>query len=401
MTPIRRRLFLGLVTVLALTAVIHVGLFFVEFGSLAADLGVAAWLVIATLSLTNATAVAACVLALALAWRAGNREDARALALFLVFLAHFWGWIFRFVSFEYDAVGGSLNFEMTMGRGLVQLAYGALLLAIAAFLRFSILFPRRVTREAIAAGRGARPMKFLRVLCLRPSVVWGGAIAVIGLLVIPQLGRSSLPAAAGGLEEIFNVWGLRGVLSYAVLIVIYAVLPVALIALGTMNLWQGHRSSRGEERRKSTWVVAGFVTAAWMVLIPFTLFFIPLPGFLSFLEVTLVLLLLAPSVLLIFLAIGIFDAGAIDPALVLRRSTVLGFFSGLLIIGGSLIESVASELIEARFAGMGDMAGAVLAGLLVALVLVPFRGRILRTVEGWASRAAGNDLVSPRRIAAE
>jgi len=132
--------------------------------------------------------------------------------------------------------------------------------------------------------------------------------------------------------------------------------------------------------------VTGFVTAAWMVLIPVVLFFVPLPASLSFLEYAVGLIFIAPTVLLVFLAIGIFNAGAIDPELVLRRSTVIGVFSGLVIVGFALVESIVSELLEARISGIGEMVGAVVAGVLVAVVLIPFRGGITRTIESWAAR---------------
>ena len=64
MTPLRQRLFQLLVTALALAAIGYVGAFFFGFGSLTEDLGAISWLVIGALSLTNVTAIAACVLAL-------------------------------------------------------------------------------------------------------------------------------------------------------------------------------------------------------------------------------------------------------------------------------------------------------------------------------------------------
>ena len=73
-------------------------------------------------------------------------------------------------------------------RGLV-----ALLLSVAAFMRFSALFPRLLKRDDFQSSKFLRPLQVIRVKLLNPAIVWGIALA----LAIPL----AWPSFGGGTED--------------------------------------------------------------------------------------------------------------------------------------------------------------------------------------------------------
>ena len=105
------------------------------------------------------TAAIALVLSLALTWRAAEQPAARALALFMAFLALFWGPVLHAFWVGYDSVERSLNFGSSLGANTVLggIKLATLVLAVAAFVRFSALFPRSLTEEDFQSSKLLRP----------------------------------------------------------------------------------------------------------------------------------------------------------------------------------------------------------------------------------------------------
>jgi hypothetical protein len=163
-----------------------------------------------------------------------------------------------------------------------------------------------------------------------------------------------------------------------VLCILYA---LAGLILGTRNLRTSYRVSVPQERKRVLWVVSGFTIATFMVLSAVGLLLLVVVTNLesSVLGVVVPLLVLAPLVLVMCAAIGILYAGAIDPALVLRRSTVWGAIgaAGVILFAG--IENALSSLLEERL-HLPAFAGAMISGAIVAVILIPVRARVQRWV---------------------
>ncbi len=129
-------------------------------------------------------------------------------------------------------------------------------------------------------------------------------------------------------------------------------------------------------------MVAGFAVSAWLILGALGL----LLG-IAVLDVELealgiivpIAIFIAPLVLVTCAAIGILRSGAVDPALVLRRSTVYGALGVLGVVAFAGLENALSALVEARL-GLPGIIGSMIAGALVAAVLIPVRGPLQRLV---------------------
>jgi hypothetical protein len=383
-----RLIFRAAAGALVLGALIHVATLWPRVTSLAETVGPRSWLIVAAFALTALTALAACGLALLLLWKAPDRPDARALALFLGFLAIFWGSVFRFM--EVGSTSDSLSVNVNYGSGWVsQSALAALLLASAAFLRFSALFPRRVTPDRLPRPRFpvARWAGAVRRAFLRPGVVWGSAVLVyLAQRYGPGLAmRVSGPPEAGEMPPPLFLAALVGALF---LLAGYALF---CMVLGARNLRLSHRLATPEERPRTLWVVTGFTAASWMVvggvgLVGLSL----LPGFDSgLLSAAIPLaLVLAPLVLVIGASIGILYSGAIDPALALERSTLYGVLGAIGVVAFAGLENAVSEAVE-EWLGLPGAVGSTLAGGLVALALIPLRNVMRQWIRRRNVAAAG------------
>ncbi|MCH7565285.1 MAG: hypothetical protein IH968_15845 [Gemmatimonadetes bacterium] len=156
----------------------------------------------------------------------------------------------------------------------------------------------------------------------------------------------------------------------------------AVSALAVSFLWSAYRLANAEERSKILWIVlgasfavawigflvslvyAGLLTdildpvssAIWDVSLP-VLWFTSLGGF----------------------AMAILYSGAFDVRPLINKTTVYGTLGVLGIILFATIESLVSEVVEARL-GLPDMAGAGVSGALVAGIILALRGRFSRGV---------------------
>ena len=79
---------------------------------------------------------------------------------------------------------------------------------------------------------------------------------------------------------------------------------------------------------------------------------------------------------------GVFRHGILDPRLAIRRTTVYGALGVLFIVLFAVVESLVSEILEARL-GLPTMLGAALAGATVALIVIPLRGKFSRWMDRW------------------
>ncbi|MFW6088424.1 MAG: hypothetical protein ACODAB_01650 [Gemmatimonadota bacterium] len=385
MAKLRRNAFRIAAGVLVLGAVVHVATVWPRVLDLAAVVDDNAWAIVAAFALSAVTALAACGLALLLLWKVPDRPDARALTLFLAFLAIFWGSLFRFL--QIDAGANELSFNLSYGGNWVsQTALAAFVGSTAAFLRFSVLFPRPLTPDRLRPARWRRSPGRLRRWFLRPSVVWGTAFAIFAVQrFLPSLAwrlAGSPDTTTGQLPPALLAAVTAGIL-------LIGSFALAAVVLGARNLLDSYRGASDEERSRILWVVTGFNLASWMVVGALGLML--LVGLASIETVVLsaaipLALVLAPLVLVVSAAVGILYAGAIDPALALRRSTVYGALGTLGVLAFAALESAVAEWLESRLELPGFV-GSVTTGVMVTAALLGLR----RAARGWLGRRAGED----------
>ena len=335
--------------------------------------------------LAMGTAVMAFILSLALAWRAVEQPDARALALFMGFLALYWGPLLNIIQLGHTFTPGepnpnSLNLSISSD-GLGGISIAALFLSVAAFLRFSALFPRVLKQEDFQVSRLLRPLRAIRAKLLNPAIVWGvfGGMAIP--FIIPNSGDDSGEGVdISGFEA--EPWMIAVLIG---LLLLWIGLPLLGMIIGALNLRAGYLSSVASERKRILWVVAGCVISTCMVLLGLLTPFLPeLPG-----RVDIgfpALLLLAPLVLVVCLGVSVFYKGEIHPALVINRATVYGVLGIFMVALFSTAESLLSEVLENAL-GFSSLASSASLGGLVAVLLIPLRPILARWFGGWLPTA--------------
>lgn len=362
------RLFTG---ALVLAALAHVALLLPRFAELSGVLPARFQVVLWAVALTVVTAVGACVLAGVLVVRSWHRSGARSLALFLAFLAAVWGSLLRFL--EVSLVPGTVSVNVAAGGWSLALASAGMILAAAAFLRVSVLFPGPLRGTDLRPARHLAFLRRVRVALFRPSVVWGTALVAVAL--------TRIGASAAGWIEPEQRPQLALVLGLGPSVVLMLLAPLAAIGLGARNLVTGYRLATPGQRRPVLWLVVGLVTAGWLILVIPSVFAVLAATDVSIpdplMAVMAALVLLAPTVLVVSTAVAVFYDGAVDPGLVLRRSTVYGALGagGLLLFAG--LENALSSWVEATL-GLPGFTGSLLAGALAAAVMFPLRHVLAR-----------------------
>jgi hypothetical protein len=381
----RRNAFGVMAGILILGAVVHVATLWPRVGALAQGLGPRSWLIVAGYSVSALTALAACGLAALILWKASDRPEGRALTLFLAFLALFWGSLFRFLNV--NATADSLEVTLSYSSGWVsQTGLLSFLLTFAAFLRFSAVFPARLTADRLPEPRLerfalARAARRVRVAFLQPAVPWLAAAGVYLLQrYVPRV-LGSVTGLTPSEEQIPRAL----LLGFLVAIVLMAAFAVLAMGLGARNLATSYRLADRVERRRVLWVIAGFVTAWWMVVGAAGLMAVAalLPGESELLAAALPLaVFLAPLTIVLGAAVGTLYSGAIDPELALEKSAIYGALGVLAVVAFAAMENVVSELVEG-WLQLPGFVGSMAAGGLVAVALVPLRG-LLRS---WIDRS--------------
>jgi len=366
------RLFLALLT---LASLCHVGVLFPRFIAISRLVPDEARSLVWGILITVLTAVGGCALALVLVVRSWENRGARSLALFLAFLAAVWGTLLRFIQVE--VLEGSVSATVQVGGWDGTMVVGGLLLATAAFIRFSTLFPSPHSPDGLPPPGRLPALRSVRALLFRPAVVWGLAAVLILLHgVLAVLSRAWLPSAATG-----EAVRIRGAVIPLLLgeVAIIGVAPLLGIGLGIRNLAWGYRLASGTDRKRVLWLVAGVSAAGWMILASVLgtslVVILGLPDWLG--DVCVALFVFAPSVLVVTCAVALFYAGSVDPGLVLKRSTVYGALGamGILLFAG--LEEVFSDQVALQL-GLPGMVGSLLAGSLTAGVMIPLRKAVAR-----------------------
>jgi hypothetical protein len=342
---------------------------------------------VGSIVITVIAAMAGSVLALILITRSWQSHGARSLALFLAAVSALWGSILRLI--EIAVSGSDLQIQLRASNSIELFVLAtSVIVASASFLRFSALFPAPLDAAALPTARRFQRLRRLRVALLRARPVWlTAAIAVIIVVGYGPATERLLALVASGdiaAESILTTNAtMRGAwiagLAF-VGVVTLLIMPVTAMIIGMRNLLAGYRVADAEERRRLLWLVAGTSIAGWMVLVP--LLCIPIvaltPFSIDWLPFVAGLLwVFAPAVLVWAAAVAIFYSGAVDPALVLKRSTIYGILGAAAFVLFTALESVLSNLFEATF-GLPGLAGSIVAGSVAAGLMIPVRGRLAR-----------------------
>lgn len=177
-------------------------------------------------------------------------------------------------------------------------------------------------------------------------------------------------------------------------VVILALGPLALMALGKLNLLDGYRVSPPGSRGRILWLVAGSVLAFWMILAPLGGALLrEWTGLEIFMGPLLAGAVLAPLVLVLSMGMAVLYAGALDPALAVQRSTIYGAAGALGLVTFAGLENVLSEYVAARL-GLPGAVGSMAAGAAAAAVMLPFQAGIKRVAARWL-QTAGADAPAP------
>jgi hypothetical protein len=318
--------------------------------------------VVAWVVLSGGGALASVTLGLALLWRVAPRPDARALAAFAGMAAWFfaWGGIARLN-------GG--NQPGSLLHGVVEQSVPvAVLFGLAALLRFSVLFPRPLT-PADLPGRARR-------LLLDGRVAWGGAVGWVALV-----------AALAWVDTLVMARHPRAAPLLWMVVPATIALMLATLAVAVANLRLGYALADAEGRRRIFWIVEGFLAGTGIVVVASAVKlatmvggsgagagWYPLAGF------------AALFVMVVCLGIAMFGAGAIDPALVVRRTALVGAVGVAMIFLFAGVEQAVQQYVG-EWLGWSDRLGGIVTGGIVALSVDPVK----RQVEALAARILARD----------
>jgi hypothetical protein len=279
-------------------------------------------------------------------------------------------------------------------------------LAIAAFLRFSVLFPQSLT-PAELRGLGK----------LKPDDSMGRADRALGRLAHSMLGRAGpvdaprlpkrtlhhlvqrLPTrmqriarftvvkdagrllteppvfwsiAAGIAATPYLLWWafewLPTWLSIGLFFVWFSTIPMAVL-LGVAVLRHGYAVAAPVDRRRMRWIIESLNAAVWAMIAmgPFSLLYwigvenalvILMPG---------IVFSVVPLLVIGGFTVAVLYGGALEPRLAVRRSTIYGLFGFALAFVYAVIEELVSTQLVARV-GLSEGSGTLMAAGVIAAV---------------------------------
>jgi hypothetical protein len=323
------------------------------------------------------TTVVALIAAAVLVARAALTPDGRALALFLIFAALTYQKLFAGSVYP-----GPFQSKLTIGlldagvsRGMLTWLFGTmpwpLWLALAAALRFSVVFPRDITPAAIDLS-GAHD---------RRGMLRGAAAAGLDIgALFRGLAKSVLHSGALGA---LPVWLAAIAVASGTTFVGEGIRTVAIAVLATLvtgvvitNVRASYAVGNELERARIRWLVLGFSLAGALFLVaslPALFFSAPLAT-----VPALFLLMLAPATLMICLALSVLYHGSFDTERMLRRLPELAAFALLLLLVFAGATTLLLQL--ATRIGLGQPLAVLGALLVTAALMQPLRQVTQRTV---------------------
>jgi len=239
-------------------------------------------------------------------------------------------------------------------------------LSLGGFLRFSALFPNSL--QDLGAARPVLwwgPLRGVdwarwREMTTRPGSVWWRATA-LGLVCGAPFAAIVVGARdSGG--------------SFALLVFTFVGTPILLALLsypGLLNLRSAYRAGGPAARKTLGWLYFSIVAPFWLGVLGLAAW-LALPD--PWGNVAAWAGVAAPLPLLVGLWFATFYAGALDPRLLISRTSLVGVLGAVLLFLFSGLENVASSLIEDRL-GLPGYVSALVAGGLAALLALPLRAQ--------------------------
>jgi hypothetical protein len=287
-------------------------------------------------SVSNVQSVLGCIVILLIAWNAGNQPANLVLALAFTFLGstQLLEWLL-----EQLQVSAAI-------RDLVALPTS--ILAVGFFLLAAARFPRKLTPADIASsgtiwGR-IRPLRAVFVLFLRPPAVW----VLVAIVTILGVANPVVDAVNG--------------LATLLVVVIYFHIQ--------------YRSGDVETRKKVLWFFEFFLGWFVFILLRFGVqAVLPKDSPETLRAVVSVFFNTAGKIVPLFcICMAVFYAGAISPALVIRKTFVYGVTAALLLFTYATLEAFVVNILVAR-TGINDQFASALLGAVLALAFHPMKNR--------------------------
>ncbi|TVQ29591.1 MAG: hypothetical protein EA370_14870 [Wenzhouxiangella sp.] len=316
-----------------------------------------------------------------LVWRGLHLRSAQALLAFII--------VFNLPGFTLVQLGLSVEtlFQASIVMNVVWMM---------PLVAFAAMFPRRLTTEDLIVVRKPRgrirtilgaPFRWLRANLLMPYVAVMAALVAIALSAVDD---GMLPL----------------------------LLILTMMWLAASYLRTGYLVADADGQRRVLWIVNGFSVAFWVMLVgALVLFMIAFSIGLShglaaelndepdaeflipywWLLGAEWLYIFAMLAILASIAAATLYRGALDPGLVLRRTTVYGLLGVCMAFLFAILESILSSQVALRL-GMPGSTGSWLAGGVTALMIAPLHSRIKRRTDQFIDRllpaGQGDDMTS-------
>lgn len=217
------------------------------------------------------------------------------------------------------------------------------------FVRASQLFPREISASDVASVRVVRirPLRALFVVLLRPLAVWV-LLAVMAIAMVCFQDDT-----------------------------IVAVLRLLIVATGIVYFYIGYRVGDADDRRKVLWFLEAAVGSLVIGLVVIGILAVLGDGGSRGLRQVLGISVsvINAVVLVSCLYAAVFYAGAISPALVVRKTFVLGATIAVLLFVFAIIEALIADLL-ASLLGINDRLVAALFGASCGLAFGPLKQRL-------------------------
>ena len=318
----------------------------------------APWSLAPTLVLGNATAWGACLLAVAVVWHVPRRPATVPMVLFLCLGA---------LAFGVATVGlgpgldGTSEARITVVRRALALAF--VCVASGSLMRLALCFPDEFIPEStdmrIAGSVGVRLARWSHPwLVIAATAV----LCFVAELVLTRAGQ------------------------------VLAVLCVSMWGFGAAGVFEAqYRKGSEEDRRRILWMVQGSTLLASIPMCGFLLVMVSIWLHLPFdLEgAEPIAFALGPAALVICWTMAVFLHGAVEPALVIRRSTITGLMSLLLIFLFAGAESLISDQVS-PLVGLPQTFSSAVAGGIVALAFVPLNTGLKRLADRYLPAVGGS-----------
>jgi hypothetical protein len=365
----------------------------------------------------------AALLSILLVWRGTGSEAARVLSVSFAALALWYALSFVLLPFGLPVAGLPAQGNSAAAVPLAALACTAFGIGSIGLLRFAAVFPRPLTAtdlESYTQHTNRQSASAYQVLKLRFVNAYGVVTLPLRRRVpvlqrgflrmqrgyapedLPQLSRllSFLQSNGAWLALVapalllltwhvargwpaFNQFSMLQYSFYSITIIMIPLVAYVLLKVG-------HHVGDAAQQRSTQWISGAFWMAMLLLAVigmaPFLA--APVLGQAGFGLYVYALALLPPLTALVItggIATAVLYHGAVEPQLIVRRSTVYALLGVLLTGAFVALEGAISSQVVVRF-GLPSQSGAVAAGSVVAVLLGPVRRRVEMATDGIVTR---------------